>query len=100
MIESWKETYHGWMIQVSEAQMGYTFHCWITEQEMGVTDAQNYSTLEQAFSAARLRADLESVRLSLTTFLQGKLQFLLLNSAEQIALENSIAQYIDKAKSR
>jgi hypothetical protein len=98
MTEIREEFYHGWMIQVAQEHIGYTFQCWMSEQQIGVTDAQCYSTFEQAVSAGRFRADLESVRLSLTTFLRGKLHFLLLNSDERNALENSIAQYIDTAK--
>ncbi|MBD2464685.1 hypothetical protein H6G89_27135 [Oscillatoria sp. FACHB-1407] len=93
-----EEFYHGWMIQVAQEQMGYSFQCFMAEQQNAVTDAQSYLTVEQALCAGRLRADLESVRLSLTTFLRGKLQFLWLNSDERNALEHSIAQYIDAAK--
>jgi hypothetical protein len=93
-----EEIYHGWLIRIAQESVGYTFQCWRSEQQIGVTDTQHYSTFEHALRAGRLRADLESVRLSLTTFLHGKLQVLLLNSAERDSLENSIAQYIDLAK--
>jgi hypothetical protein len=98
MAEIREEFYHGWTIQVAQEQMGYTFQCWMARQSISVTDAQSYSTVEQAVSAGRWRADIESVRLSLTAFLHGKLQFLLLNADERNALENSIAQYIDTAR--
>lgn len=100
MAEIREESYHGWMVRVAQEQTGYTFQCWMSERQVGVTDARYYSTVEQALYAGRLRADLESVRLSLTAFLHGKLQRLLLNAEEQHALENSIAQYIDIAKHR
>jgi hypothetical protein len=99
MTETREEFYHGWVIQVIQEQMGCTFKCWMSEQQISsITDAQSYSTFEQALSAGRLRADLESVRLALSAFLHGKLQLLLLNSDERNALENSIAQYIATAK--
>lgn len=90
--------YHGWWIEVAQEQGGYSFQCYMLEQPLSVTDTQSYPTLEQAFRAGKLRADLESVRLSLTNFLRGKLQLLLLNSDERNALENSISQYIETAK--
>jgi hypothetical protein len=92
------EFYHGWVIRISQDQAGYFFQCWMSEQQTVIIDAQCFSTLDQALQAAKLRADLESVRLSLTAFLRGKLQFLLLNPEEQNALEHSIVQYIDAAK--
>lgn len=98
MAEIWEECYHGWVIQIAQEQLGYTFQCWMSGRQASVTDAQHYSTCEQALCAGHLRADMESVRLSLTAFLYGKLQFLRLNSDEQNALENSIAQYIDTAR--
>ena len=98
MTEIREEFYHGWVIQVAQEHAGYTFQCWMSDQQVGVTDAQSYATLEHALRAGRLRADLESVRLSLTAFLHGKLKLLLLNPDERNALENSIAQYIDTAK--
>lgn len=98
MTEIREEFYHGWTIQAAQGQAGYTFQCWMAGKQVGVTDAQYYSTFERALSAGRLRADLESVRLALTTFLHGKLQLLLLNANEREALENSIAHYINTAK--
>lgn len=98
MAEITEEFYHGWMIQVAQEQVGYTFHCWRAEQQGSLTDAQPYLTLERALHAGQRRADLESVRLSLTSFLRGKFHFLLLNADERNALENSIAQYIDTVK--
>ncbi|GAB4367990.1 MAG: hypothetical protein Kow00121_06710 [Elainellaceae cyanobacterium] len=101
MAEIQEEFYHGWTIQIAQEQVGYTFQCWMSKpvgEQVSFTDAQYYSTVEHALRIGRWRADLESMRLSLTTFLQGKFQFLLLNSAERNALENSIAQYIDVAR--
>lgn len=98
MTELREEFYHGWVIQVAQEQGGYTFRCGMQEQQISVTDAQYYSTFENALRAGQLRADLESVRLALTTFLHGKRQFLLLHSEEQNALEHSIAQYIEATK--
>ena len=97
MAEIWEEFYHGWLIQVAQDQMGYTFQCWRAGHQASVTDAQYYATFEHALRAGQLRADLESVRLSLTTFLRSKRHLLLLHLDEQNALEKSIAQYIDTA---
>lgn len=93
-----EEFYHGWLIQITQKQDGFFFQCWMSAETVGVTDSQSYTTQEQALCAARLRADLESVHLSLTSFLNGKLHRLLLNSEERNALEQSIIQYIDWAK--
>lgn len=98
MAELCEEFYHGWVIQVAQEQGRYTFRCCIQAQQISVTDTQNYSTFEHALRAGQLRADLESVRLALTTFLRGKRHFLLLHSEEQNALERSIAQYIEATK--
>lgn len=98
MDEFQEEPYHGWTIQIAQGPLGYTFQCLLLEQEMSVTNEQHYLTAEQALSGGQLRADLESVRLSMTAFLQGRLQFLLLNSHERSALEASINQYIEAAQ--
>jgi len=98
MNEFQEESYHGWTIQVAQTPSGYVFQCLLLEQGIRLTNAQHYFTLEQALSAGRLRADLESVRFSLTTFLRGKFQLLLLNADERSALEHSIEQYIERAQ--
>lgn len=98
MDEFQTEPYHGWIIEITQDALGYTFQCLQLEQQISVTNDQHYLTVEQALSGGQLRADLESVRLSLTTFLQGKFQLLLLNSHERSALEASVNQYIDLAQ--
>ncbi|NJL19955.1 MAG: hypothetical protein HC895_02665 [Leptolyngbyaceae cyanobacterium SM1_3_5] len=90
-----KESYHGWVIQVVQKPAGYSFECRMIDRQGRISDAQCYSTSEQAFQAGRLRADLESVRLSLTSFLRGKLKLIWLYPDEQTALENSIDRYIN-----
>lgn len=95
MVQIQEEFYHGWLIQVAEGQLGYAFYCWIEGRPSGITDAQPYATVRAALQAGKLRADLESVRLALTTFLNGKRQFLLLHPDERNALEGSITDYID-----
>lgn len=89
------EPYHGWLIEVVEEATGYSFRCHHPMQELVVGDHQAYLTYEQALKVARLRADLESVRLSLVYFLHSKLQLLLLSPNERAALENSITQCVD-----
>jgi hypothetical protein len=93
-----EEFYHGWLIQVIQERAGYTVQCEIPQQQLSIHDTQHYATIEQALIAGRLRADLESVRLSLTRFLRSKLKLLLLYPDEREALESSISQYIDRAK--
>jgi hypothetical protein len=93
-----EELYHGWLIQITQKQDDFFFQCWMSAGTIGVADSYPYTTLEQALSAARLRADLESVRLALTSFLNSKLHRLLLNTDERNALEQSITQYIDSTK--
>ncbi|MBD2088952.1 hypothetical protein H6F67_03680 [Microcoleus sp. FACHB-1515] len=90
-----KEFYHGWVIRVVQKPAGYCFECRMIDRHGRVSDAQCYSTPEQALQAGRLRADLESVRLSLTSFLRGKLKLVWLYPDEQTALENSIDRYIN-----
>ncbi|HEY9669235.1 MAG TPA: hypothetical protein V6C91_20655 [Coleofasciculaceae cyanobacterium] len=90
-----EESYQGWLIRVVEEPGGYAFQCWILDRELSVSDRKLYSNREQALKAAKLRAKLESVRLSLTGFLHGKLQLLLLSPDEVTALENSISQFVD-----
>ncbi len=92
-----QEPYHGWLIELIQEQAGYSFQCCWLEKSISVSDHQIYVTSEQALRGARLRADLETVRLSLSNFLQGKLQRLLLSPDERASLENSIAQIVDSA---
>lgn len=92
-----QEPYHGWLIELISEQAGYSFQCCWPEKSITASDNQIYATSEQALRGARLRADLETVRLSLSSFLQGKLQRLLLSSDERTALENSITQIVDSA---
>lgn len=90
-----KEFYHGWVIQVLKNPAGYSFECQMIDRQGRISDPQCYSTSDQAFQAGRLRADLEGVRLSLTSFLRGKLKRVWLYPDEQTALENSIDRYIN-----
>ncbi|MBD1912835.1 MULTISPECIES: hypothetical protein [unclassified Leptolyngbya] len=90
-----KEFYNGWLIQISREQLGYSYQCSAPEQQTMRADMCRYATVDAALHAAKLRADLEGVRLSLTTFLHGKLQLLLLCPEERSLLEDSIAQFID-----
>jgi len=93
-----KEFYHGWVIQIFRQSVGYSFECQMAERRGCVSDVQCYATIEQALQAGRLRADLESVRLSLSSFLHGKLKLALLHPDEQNALEDSIDRYISTAQ--
>jgi len=89
--------HHGWLVQVTRERTGYAFRCEASELRATVIGDRHYSTCLAALQAGKLRADLESVRLSLTTFIHGKLQRLLLSPEERIALEDSIAQFVEVA---
>lgn len=88
------ESYHGWLIELICESAGYTFRCQHPQTDFSAGDGQYYGTYEQALQVARLRADLESVRFSLSHFLNSKLQLLLLSPAERLALQNSLEQCV------
>lgn len=94
-----KELYHGWLIEVVLEQEGYAFQCWLPGEMMAVGDRQIYATIEGAKLAAKVRADLESLRWSLNRFLAEMNQQSKLNFSEQHALSNSITAFV-KALSR
>ena len=88
------EPYHGWLIELVQEQAGYLFQCRHPGRDWVVSDERPYLTYEQALRAARLRADLESVQLALSHFVNGRLQLLLLSPAERAALDNSLTQCV------
>lgn len=90
-----REQYHGWVIELMSDQVGYSFQCRHPDQNIVISNRRTYLTYEKALETAKLRADLESVHLSLSHFLDGKFQLFLLNPVERSALENSIVQCID-----
>ena len=71
--------YHGWLIEVASEPTGYSFHCWLPRQMIGVSDRQIYRSSELALQAAQDRANLEVVRLALehcyVTYSQGALEW-------------------------
>lgn len=92
-----KEQYHGWLIELVSHQDGYSFHCWTAQERVGISDRQIYSTLDQALTIAKKRADLESVRWALTRFLDDACLRYKLNLEELIALEASILEFVATA---
>lgn len=89
-----KELYHGWLIEVVLEPEGYSFQCWLPGEMMAVGDRQIYATVEEATLAARVRADLESLRWSLNRFLAEMHQLNRLSFNEQYALSNSITVFV------
>ncbi|MCU0568113.1 MAG: hypothetical protein MUF49_16125 [Oculatellaceae cyanobacterium Prado106] len=69
--------YHGWLIELSGQQPGYSFHCWMPGRAVGVSDRQIYIDFQAALAAAQQRADLEAARLAIAhcqlRYLQGEI---------------------------
>ena len=84
-----KEQYHGWLIELSSDEAGYSYQCWLPGDRLAVSDRMLYSDLEQARSAAQKRADAEAVRWAIkhcySTYIQGAL-----SSDEYSTLEDLI----------
>jgi hypothetical protein len=92
-----KEQYHGWLIELVPHQDGYSFHCWTAQERVGISDRQVYSTVDQALTIAKTRADLETLRWALTRFLDDACLRYKLNLEEIIALEASVLAFIAAA---
>ncbi|MBF2047954.1 MAG: DUF1830 domain-containing protein [Elainella sp. C42_A2020_010] len=92
-----KEQYHGWVIELVSHPNGYSFHCWTAQERIGITDRQLYSSLDQALTIAKKRADLETMRWALTRFLDDACLHYKLNLDEMIALEASILEFVAAA---
>jgi hypothetical protein len=86
--------YHGWQIELIAEIQGYSFQCWRVDGREGISDHLVYATSEQALTAARRRADLESACLALLRFLNdigGRSYYLTRDDRD--ALQNSILEY-------
>jgi hypothetical protein len=86
--------YHGWQIELIAEIQGYSFQCWRVDGREGISDRLVYATSEQALTAARRRADLESACLALLRFLNdigGRSYYLTRDDRD--ALQNSILEY-------
>ncbi len=95
--------YHGWLIELvalsqGHAFQGYTFHCWLPSETVGLSDRALYPSATVALAAAQSRADLESVKLAVehchSTFQQGNL-----NGFEYWTLTDLITQTISSQQS-
>jgi hypothetical protein len=80
-------SYHGWQIELIEEIRGYSFRCWRSGTNEGISDRLVYSSHEQALAVARQRADLESACLALLRFLND------LARDDGDALRDSILEY-------
>lgn len=93
----WKQSYHGWLIEIIQMPTGYLFQCWMPDEKTGFSDRQIYPTFVQALTAAKKRADLEAVSLALIRFLKQSYQWCNLSSDEYKALEKSIFNFVQQA---
>jgi hypothetical protein len=87
-------SYHGWQIELIEEIQGYSFRCWRSGTNEGISDRLVYSSHEQALAVARQRADLESACLALLRFLNdlaGRSYYLTRDDGD--ALRDSILEY-------
>lgn len=91
---TFKEFYEGWLIELIPSPGGYTFQCWIPEEQIGISDRRVYPTQQRASAAAKKRAKLESASLALVKFLNQSYQSSCLNPDEHVALTNSIFNFI------
>ncbi|HEY9650530.1 MAG TPA: hypothetical protein V6C95_07695 [Coleofasciculaceae cyanobacterium] len=88
------EHYHGWLIELSREGTGYSFRCWLPEEQVFISDRKTYPTMEQALRVAKIRADLEAVYLVLLHFLNEVYQQCNLSPDEHIALASSVLEFV------
>jgi hypothetical protein len=86
--------YHGWQIELIAEMQGYFFQCWRLGGSEAISDCLVYATYEQALTAARHRADIESACLALLRFLNdiGSRSYYLTRD-DRDALRDSILEY-------
>jgi hypothetical protein len=90
--------HHGWLIDLIPEPNGYSFYCWDSQQGIAISDSRVYPSLQKTLASARHRADLESVNLALTGFLNeicGNCYYL--TAEDHTALISSIAEFIQSA---
>lgn len=93
----WKDLYYGWVIELIPLSKGYIFKCWMSNEEIGISNNYIYPSLSQAVMAARTRAKIESVRLSLIRFLNEQCENSNLTIQEYKDLKNSISDFTTAA---
>ncbi|MGM3307437.1 hypothetical protein ACSQ6I_15945 [Anabaena sp. WFMT] len=89
----WKDSYYGWLIELIPLSKGYIFKCWMPNEEIGISNNHIYPSLSQAMMAARTRAKIESVKLSLLSFLKQYYDNYNLTTQEYMELKNSVVNF-------
>ena len=89
----WKDLYFGCLIELIPLSQGYIFKCWMSNEEIGISNNHIYPSLSQAMMAARTRAKIESVRLVLISFLNEYHDNHNLTTQEYKDLKNSISEF-------
>jgi hypothetical protein len=88
----WKYLYSGWLIELIPLSKGYIFKCWMPNEQIGISNNHIYPSLSKAMIAARRRAKIESVKLSLSSFLNEYYEKYNITTQEYIALKNSVLE--------
>ncbi|MBD2296414.1 hypothetical protein H6G06_23755 [Anabaena sphaerica FACHB-251] len=89
----WKDSYYGWLIELIPLSKGYVFKCWMPNEEIGISNNHIYPSLSQAMMAARTRAKIESVKLSLFSFLNQYYEKYSLTTQEYMDLKKSVFDF-------
>lgn len=89
-----KEFYHGWLIELIPTLDGYSFQCWLPEEMVAVSDRQTYSTLEQALTVAKMRADSEAVCWVLAERLYEYYEQKMLSLEEYASMLESVVRFV------
>ncbi|MFQ4146075.1 DUF1830 domain-containing protein [Chlorogloeopsis sp. ULAP02] len=92
-----KHFHYGWLIELIPMPTGYLFNCWMPGEKTGLSDRQIYPTFVQALTVAKRRADLQTVSLSLTHFLNQSYKSCNLSLPEYQALEKSVFDFVKQA---
>ncbi len=94
-----KVFYHGWLIELIPMLDGYSFQCWLPEEMVGVSDRHTYSTVEQALTVAKTRADLEAVSWVLAELLFDYYEQKIISLEEYAGLLESVVRFVTAAPS-
>jgi hypothetical protein len=88
----WKDSYSGWLIELIPLSQGYIFKCWMANEKIGISNNHIYPSVSQAMRAARTRAKIESLRLSLVGLLTECYENFSLSYQEYLNLQNSVLE--------
>jgi len=94
---TWKDSYHGWVIELIPSSEGYLFKCWMPDEQIGISNNHIYPSLFDAVRAARKRVKLESVSLVLIRFINESYKQGNLSLHERLALTSSIFHFTASA---